>query len=140
MAKRDEFLFSELEDVVAVLQSGEPQQEVVILAIPSHDRKNRLLKDQAEWADAGLRLFADLYQGATAFRAFKGVYKTDRGQYLYDEPILIESYADVTKIMDETCLKKLIVFAKRMGREANQECVMVVIGKARFYISDLKER
>ncbi len=140
MAKRDELLFPEIEDFIAVLQSGEPQQELVILVVPSHDKKNRALKDQAEWADAALRLFADLYRGATAFAASKGVYKTDRGQYLFDVPVLIESYADVSDIENPDKLSELVAFARRMGQEAHQECVMIIVARARFYITDFKGR
>ena len=84
-------------------------------------------------------MFADLYQGATAFIAHKGVYKTDRGQYLHDRPILVESYADVTRIVDEARLGELLSFAKRMGRETNQAAVGLVINTVFHAITDFKD-
>src|SRR5688572_8785240 len=121
-------LFPEVRQIIALL-SQEASQELVILVVPSHDRLNAELGEarQAEWASATLHLFADLYRGATAFRTFKGIYKTDDGQYLLDEPILIESFASHADIAEEAKLNELVRFAKRMGRELNQAAIMLVI-------------
>ena len=119
MAKKDELLFPEMEDIVATLRTDDPPQQVVILVIPSHDKQNGELQDQDFWADGALHLFADLYRGATAFRTFKGFFKTDEGNYLIDKPILIESYAEVDDIEDEPKLYELCSFARRMGRETS---------------------
>ena len=119
MAKKDKLLFPEMEEIVATLSRDDIRQEVVILVIPSHDKKNVELRDQDLWADHALHLFADLYRGATAFRTFKGVFKTDEGNYLIDKPILIESYAEVDDIEDEPKLYELCSFARRMGRETS---------------------
>ena len=138
MAKKDKLLFPAMEEIVATLSRDDIRQEVVILVIPSHDKKNIELKDQDFWATGALELFADLYRGATAFKTFKGIYKTDEGDYLIDQPILIESYAVVDDIKDEQKLSELRGFSLHMGREANQDCVMLVIGHVRFYVEDFR--
>lgn len=130
-------LFPEVNEIIALL-SAESPQETVIIVIPSHDKKNKELGevDMKEWASAAMELFADLYVGATAFQTFKGIYKTDDGQYLYDNPILIESYATVEAIQDPGNLSQLVRLAKRMGRSLRQEAIMLVIGHVMYYVKD----
>jgi hypothetical protein len=129
-------LFPEVEKIIALL-SSEPQ-ELVILAIPSHDRKNQPLDDLTvkERASSAMDLFADLYEGATAFETFQGIYKTEEGEYLRDKPILIESYATNAAIEDPENLNKLVGFAKRLGKELDQAAVMLIIGQVMIYITD----
>ncbi|HVC96833.1 MAG TPA: hypothetical protein VND64_24355, partial [Pirellulales bacterium] len=109
-------LFEEAETIISVLHSGE-RQDLLILIIPSHDKGKRLLNNQEQWANAALGLFADLFGGATAFKTFKGIYKTDDGEILEDIPILIECYAKRTDVEDRDKLVELLRFAKRMGNE-----------------------
>jgi hypothetical protein len=133
----DKGLFPEIDQIISLLASG-GKQELVILVVPSHDRRNQPLGDArtGEWADAAMRLLADLYRGATAFKTFKGIFKADDGTYLYDEPILIESYASEEEIQSPAKLAELVRFTKRMGRELSQAAVMLVIGQVMFYIKD----
>ena len=90
MSSADDNLFPEVDKIISLL-SAEAQQEIVVLAIPSHDKSNKPLKDQSEWASAALKVFADLYRGATAFGfktegeetgPIKGIFKTDDGPLL----------------------------------------------------------
>lgn len=130
-------LFPEVNELVALL-AAEAQQDLVILVVPSHDKKNRPL-DRAkvrEWASNGLELMSDLYRGGTAYRTFKGVYKTSAGEYLWDRPILLESFAMHDDIMDLDNLNELVKFAKRMGKLLDQDAVMIVVKNVMFYIDD----
>jgi hypothetical protein len=72
-------------------------------------------------------LFAQLYTGATAFRALDGVFQDD-GTVLHDQPIMIESYAEQSRVEDPARLGQLLDFARRMGRETRQAAVAIVIG------------
>ena len=132
-------LYPEVRELISLLSEDTPQ-ETVVLVIPSHDRANKELNDirVKEWASQGMQLFADLYGGATAFETFKGIYKTDNGHYLYDNPILVESYATTKAIEDRERLQHLVGFAKRMGRELDQEAVMIVVGHVMFYVKDYR--
>ena len=127
-------LFPDVDDIIAMLSSDQ-KQAIVILVIPSHTRREKKIPDQDIWASEGLRLMGDLYRGATAFKTFKGVYKTDKGKYLYDEPILIESYAWEQDIEDKHKLNKLVEFARRMGKETDQEAVMLVFDAVMYYVN-----
>lgn len=58
--------------IIATLKDG-LRHDLLILAIPSHDRENKPIHDQTVWADAALELFSALFTGATAFETFKGI-------------------------------------------------------------------
>jgi hypothetical protein len=104
------------------------QQVLVILFIPSHDRDGSELTTRDLWADAALDLFAELFGGATAFETYAGIYRDKtRGINLRDKPILVESYTEVDRVRDMNLLAELVGFMKRMGKEARQVAVAVVI-------------
>lgn len=127
MAKKG--LFPEVEQIISSINKDE-RQDIVILIIPSHykeGKKDKPLTDQEIWAGNAMDLFADLYRGATAFQTFQGIYKDTDGEVHRDKPILIESYAERSKLVDEATLQELVAFAKRMGRETRQKAVALII-------------
>lgn len=137
-ASKDEGdLFPEAKHILALLD-GEANHHLVIIAVPSHDRKNKELDAHRvdQWSSDALTLVADLYGGGTAFDTFKGIYKTTDGEYLHDHPRMIESYAPVQAIEDPARLTELLHFAKRMGKSLNQAAIMLVIGQAVIFIED----
>jgi hypothetical protein len=97
------------------------------LIIPSHAKDDKPLKDQELWAGNAMDLFADLYTGATAFKTFQGIFKDTEGKVYHDKPILIESYVERSRLVDEASLQQLVAFAKRMGRETRQKAVALII-------------
>lgn len=122
----------EIDLIIADLRSGRAN-DIVVLAVPSHSKDNRALSDQSQWAVETLSLFADLYGGATAFQAFKGVYKDAKGTKLWDQTILVESLAERSDVEDPAKLKLLLGFANRMKTQLRQDAVMVVFNDlARF--------
>ena len=127
MAKKE--LFPEVEQIISIINKDE-RQDIVILIIPSHykeGKKDKPLKDQEVWAGAAMDLFADLYRGRTAFQTFQGIYKDNDGEVHRDKPILIESYVERSRLVDEATLQQLVAFAKRMGRETRQKAVALII-------------
>ena len=115
---------------------GERSDDTIMIFIPSHDksRPQKRIPNQDQWADAGLRLFSDLYGGATAFTALKGIWKCEDGTDLLDEPILIQSLAKREDAESEDKLEVLAAFAKRLCRETNQECVAVICNDTIHFI------
>src|SRR5437660_2909398 len=94
MARRRTETRSDEENIIARLRYGSPQV-LVILIIPSHDRKKVRLNDQHLWASQAMDLFGQMYTGATAFQALDGVFLDDDGvTLLHDKPILVESYVE----------------------------------------------
>ena len=117
----------EVERIASAVEIGR-QQVLVILFIPSHDRDEKELKTRDLWADAALNLFADLFGGATAFDTYAGIYRDKvRGKDLKDKPVLVESYTEIERVKNLAVLNELVSFMKRMGKEAKQAAVAVVI-------------
>ncbi len=131
-------LFPEYDEIIATLRSNE-RQDLVILIIPSHNKKEEELADQDMWANSAMELFADLFKGANAFHTFAGIYKTDYGKILHDKPILIESYVQRSDLEDENILCELLRFVKRMGKETSQAAVGLVINSVFHEITDFRD-
>lgn len=126
-------LYNSVDDFAAgVLSKADPCVTVVI-AIPSHTRTRKEVKDQDQRADAALDLFARLFTGATGFHAL-GSYLSESGEILKDTPIMIESLASNEEIYDKESLRQFGEFARRLARETNQESVFVAIDNTRHYI------
>ena len=81
-------------------------------------------------------LFADLYTGGTAFQTFQGIYKDTEGKVYRDKPILIESYVERSRLVDEATLQQLIAFAKRMGKATRQKAVALIINDVFHLITE----
>ena len=115
---------------------GDRSDDQIIIFIPSHDssRPQKRLADQDVWADSALRLFSRLYGGATAFTALRGIWRTEDGIDLLDEPIMIQSLAKREDAESEAKLEELIGFAQRLCRETRQECVAVIGNNAIHYV------
>lgn len=129
-----EGLYDSVEDFVeGVLGTADPCV-IVMIAIPSHkkDEKTRI-KDQDQWADAALKLFAQLFEGATGYSA-RGSYRSESGKILMDEPIMIESLASIKEVSDRSNIRKLGEFAFRLARKTDQECVFMAIDNVRHYV------
>lgn len=127
MAKKNSFPI--VEQIISVVNTDE-RQDIVILIIPSHyksEKKDKPLDNQEFWAGAAMDLFADLYGGATAFKTFQGIYKDKAGEIHRDNPILIESYVERSRLVDESILQLLVDFVRRMGRETHQKAMALII-------------
>lgn len=70
-----------------------------------------------------------LFRGATAYPRARGVWRDDDrgGMLIYEEPTILTCYADPAAMTD-SARKSLRAFLHRLGREANQGEVGVVIG------------
>ena len=121
------------DQIIAKLKAGE-RHDLVILAIPSHDRDNKPLNNQPEWARDALDLFSELFGGATAFETFAGIYRSETGDNLLDKPILIEAYSERTDVESRTNLEQLLQFIRRMKVAMRQETVMLVIDEYRWFL------
>jgi hypothetical protein len=117
----------DVQRILKDIESGD-RKSLVILFIPSHTKKENEIAAQDQWADAALDLFAELYDGATAFNTYAGIYRDKvRNKDLKDKPILVECYAARSQVIDVAKLTQLVEFMKRMGRETDQVAVAVVI-------------
>lgn len=134
MAKQKDHL--EAREIAAVIRSR-IREVLVVLFVPSHTKKGKPINNQEWWAHEALGLLGRLYRGGTSFLAHAGVYFDEESKkLLWDKPIVIESYASVADVQDESKLNTLVGFLKRMGQETNQAAVAVVIDNAFHEIKD----
>ncbi|MCI0378458.1 MAG: hypothetical protein L0215_12685 [Gemmataceae bacterium] len=103
---------------------------LVVLFVPSVKRDGVTTISQEYWVDEALGTLGQLYGGATAFPRARGVWRDDEmgGVLVKDEPVVIHCYTTPADISDPDRLNHLGSFCRRMGREADQGEVGLVIG------------
>ena len=114
---------------------------LVVLFVPSVERDGVTSVNQDYWVEEALETFGRLYGGATAFPQARGVWRDDEmgGVLVKDEPVVIHCYTTPEDIADPDCLARLGSFCRRMGREAHQGEVGLVIGDEYLAFRDFSE-
>ena len=115
---------------------GGRKRVLVVLFVPSLERDGTTSIDQERWVDAALELFGRVFGGATAYPKAKGIWRDDErgGSLVKDEPVVIHCYTTPDDIQDSSNLAELGGFCRKMGREANQGEVGLVVGDEYFAI------
>ena len=123
------------------LLAGGRKRVLVVLFVPSVERDGITSIDQGHWVDAALEVFGRVFGGATAYPRAKGVWRDDErgGALVKDEPVVIHCYTTPQAIEAAANLAELGAFCRRMGREARQGEVGLVIGDEYFAIQDFAE-
>src|SRR5208282_4151413 len=118
--------------------SGGRKRVLVVLFVPSVERDGETPIDQARWVDLSLEMFGRVFGGATAYPKAKGIWRDDGrgGALVKDEPVVVHCYTTPADIEDERNLAELGSFCRKMGREARQGEVGLVIGDEYFAIRD----
>jgi len=99
----------------------------VLLFIPSVDRYDNPV-DQAFWRDEALTVLGKLYGGATALPPGRGSWwDSELGQLLHESIVVIFCMAQAGDVEDLELTGELVRFLRRMGREASQGEVGMVI-------------
>lgn len=113
----------------------------MVLFIPSVERDGKTPVDQQRWIEAALELCGRVFGGATAYPRAQGVWRDDErsGALIRDEPVLIHCYMKPEDIEDPPNLAALGSFCRRLGREAKQGEVGLVVGNEYFAIRDFAE-
>jgi hypothetical protein len=114
---------------------------LLVLFIPSVQRDGMTRVDQDYWVDSALEVLGGVFGGATAYPKAKGIWRDDEraGHLVHDEPVVIHCYTIPERVEDEGALAELGSFCRRMGREAGQGEVGLVIGDEYFAIRDFSE-
>jgi hypothetical protein len=112
---------------------------LVVVFVPSKDRAGKAI-DQDYWVDEVLTTLGQLFRGATAYPRGKGVWRDDDrgGTLLREEPVIVFSYA-AEGALTADALAKLYRTLSRLGREANQGEVGVVIDGKYYGITEYAE-
>jgi hypothetical protein len=129
-----------VQDLGEQLGAGSPAGTLqVTIFIPSVDREGRGI-DQAFWREEALRIFGRLFRGATAFPPGRGVWRDDArgGELVFDDTVLVTSYVDPAALAERT-LGELRPFLHRLGREARQGEVGIVVGGSYYGITEFDD-
>ncbi|HUP71020.1 MAG TPA: hypothetical protein VM142_14595 [Acidimicrobiales bacterium] len=112
----------------------------VTLFVPSVDRYGERI-DQTYWTEQALTTFGHLFRGATAFPPGRGVWRDDErgGELVYDDTQMVTSYVAEGAFGDDDIVRRLKEFLCRMGRDANQGEVGIVIDGTYYGIVDYEE-
>jgi len=113
---------------------GGRKRVLVVLFVPSVERDGATPIDQAHWVDAALEMFGRVFGGATAYPKAKGVWRDDerKGVLVKDEPVVVHCYTTPRDIQEPGKLAELGAFCRRMGRDARQGEVGLVVGDEYF--------
>jgi hypothetical protein len=118
--------------------SGGRKRILVVLFVPSMVRDGETPIDQERWLDLSLEMFGRVFGGATAYPKAKGIWRDDErgGVLVKDEPVVVHCYTTPAQIEDQRNLAELGSFCRKMGREARQGEVGLVVGDEYFAIRD----
>ena len=102
---------------------------LLVLFVPSVERDGETPIDQEHWVDEALQLLGRLFGGATAYPRAKGVWRDDErgGTLVSDNPVVIHCYTEPEVIEAAQNIAELGEFCRRMGREANQGEIGLII-------------
>lgn len=111
---------------------------LVVLFIPSVERDGVTKIDQDYWVDQALEMLGSTFGGATAYPKAKGIWRDDEndGALITDESVTIHCYMEPAAIENADNQEILGRFCRRMGREANQGEIGLVIGDEYFAITE----
>ncbi len=120
---------------------GGRKRVLLVLFVPSVERDGVTPVDQAAWVTAALGMFGRVFGGATAYPKARGVWRDDErgGVLVEDAPVVVHCYTTPVDIQDARHLAELGCFCRRMGREARQGEIGLVVGDEYFAIRDFSE-
>ncbi|MBI4403036.1 MAG: hypothetical protein HY537_02675 [Deltaproteobacteria bacterium] len=123
------------------LLTGGRKRVLVVLFVPSVERDGTTPIVQPHWVDAALEMFGHVFGGATAYPKAKGVWRDDErgGMLVKDEPVVVHCYTTPVEIEDGRNLAEVGAFCRKMGREAHQGEVGLIVGDEYFAIRDFVE-
>lgn len=123
-----------------VLRGGS-KRVLVVLFIPSVERDGKTTVDQDFWREEALKMFGEVFGGATAYPKARGVWRDDEqgGALVFDDTVVVHCYTTPRDVQTSAKLTRLAAFCNRMGREAKQGEVGLVIADEYFPFRDFKE-
>jgi hypothetical protein len=112
---------------------------LIVVFVPSQDRTGQPI-NQEYWVDEVLTTLGRLFRGATAYPRGRGVWRDDArgGVLLKEEPVIVFSYV-AEDALTAAALAELYRTLSRLGRQANQGEIGVVIDGKYYGITDYAE-
>ena len=120
---------------------GGRKRILVVLFVPSVERDDATRIDQDYWVDSALEMLGRVFGGAKAYPKARGIWRDDEraGDLVKDEPVVIQCYTTPEDIQDSAKLAELGRFCRRLGREANQGEVGLVVGDEYLAIREFQQ-
>jgi hypothetical protein len=119
------------------LQASKSQSTLLVLYIPSADRRGKALGKaiQDRWVRRALEVLGKHMGGATAFPRGLGVWRDDAqgGKLVWDKPVLIQCYTSEQTLEEQSAA--LHDFLIALGRQTRQGAVGFVIDHDFYEIS-----
>jgi hypothetical protein len=117
---------------------GGRKRVLIVLFVPSVERDGTTPIDQDRWVNEALDMLGSAFGGATAYPRARGVWRDDErsGALIRDEPVVIHCYTTPDDVQSSKNLAELGGFCRRMGREANQGEIGLVVGDEYFAIRE----
>ena len=114
---------------------------LLVLFIPSVERDGETAIDQDYWVGEALRLLGRLFGGATAYPRARGVWRDDErgGALVEDNPVVIHCYTEPEAMEATQNVAELGRFCRRMGRDAHQGEVGLIVDDEYLAITDFGE-
>ena len=113
----------------------------MVFFVPSVERDGTTPVDQARWVDLSLEMFGRVFGGATAYPKAKGIWRDDErgGVLVRDESVVVHCYTTPDDLENDWNLAELGSFCRKLGRDARQGEVGLVVGDEYFAIRDFGE-
>jgi hypothetical protein len=114
---------------------------LLVLFVPSVERDGETAIDQDHWVEEALQLLGRLFGGATAYPRARGIWRDDErgGALVKDNPVVIHCYTEPDALEAPPNTAELGKSCRRMGREANQGEVGLIIDDEYLAITDFRE-
>ena len=101
-------------------------EQCFTIYIPNKDQHGNAIGNQRKWVLEAINLLATIGGGATAMPPVEGAWFNDAGTLIWEQPVVVYSYIDPDRFLSQ--LPTLRAFLHRMGHEADQGEVAVVLG------------
>ena len=80
-------------DVAAALgASTSVSTQCFTIYVPNKDRDGLEIGDQRKWVLEAIKLMTELNGGATAMPPTEGVWMNERGEFIWDDPVVVYSF------------------------------------------------
>jgi len=112
---------------------------LVIVFIPTQDKNSKPLKDAKMWLNAGITLLSELFGGATVMTAQGCWFNPETEEIVREDVNLVHSYVSIDDAKKVDNFLKLGNFLHRMGAEANQGEIGVVVDQVFHRITNYRK-
>ena|SRR5689334_20034108 len=125
----------------ALLEGARRKRTLIVLFIPSVERDGATEINQDRFVEEALDFFGNVFGGATAYPRARGIWRDDErgGKLIRDNPVVLQCYLSPEAIENKVNLARLGEFCRRLGREANQGEIGLVIDGEYLAITDFEE-